>query len=100
MTMNTYYLRAEYFATGEGVHDYVVVGQATSEEEFMKLCENRGLEPYFLRCPDVLILVDNLPESELNYIKDNHPILYKRITRKNYQVASFWWIYQEHYNAS
>ena len=98
--MKTFYLHATYFATGEGITNYIIAGQAETIPEFLELCAARGAEPYFIQYPDVLVDLDELPEKELDYLKSNHPTLYKIIIKKNYQVATFWWFYHEHFNAS
>lgn len=98
--MKTYYLRQLYFATGEGISSFIAVGQAMSELEFLKGCENRGMDSYYLNEPLVLTEIVNLSEDEMTIIKSDFPKLYKQIINKQYEVGVFWWTWTEHINMS
>ena len=98
--MNTYYLREYYFATGEGISNFIIVGQADNKEDFLNLCYQNGIEQYYIQFPDVFVEIANIPLEELEMIKNEHPSLYNRIINKYYEKGTFWWCFKEHLNMS
>lgn len=98
--MQTYYLREVYSATGEGVTSFIAVGQAENKEDFVDLCDRRGIDSYFLIQPLVFLKIEDIPDEEIEMIKNNYPTLYKRLEKRQYEVGSFWWSTIEHLNMS
>lgn len=107
--MNTYFVKTNYSATGEGITTFLAFGIAENEQDFIDKCKS-DIDPYYLmhieldfeknQTGDIFCRVENIPERVLEYIKKDLPILHRIIEGKVYLNGNVWFAQKLHINLS
>lgn len=94
-----YFMKLQYFATGEGARNYYILGTVDSQEDLYNKCLEEGIDIYFMQCAE-FYHIDDISENDLKFIKDNIPKMYTVINSKLYKKGFIWIRYEDYLNFS
>jgi len=94
-----YFVKIEYYATGEGLRSYYILSSSKEKETVLSECLTNGIDPYFLLGAEFHEL-PNVPEKHMEDIKRIVPKMYNIIHNKTYEKGWIWIRYEDYYNYS
>lgn len=107
--MNTYFIKTNYFATGEGVTTFYAFGHGIDQKDFINKCK-KEIDPYYLYnmdsnyeknvVGDIFCSVNNIPAEILKYLEKDLPILYRIIEGGLFMTGNVWFVQKVHINLS
>jgi hypothetical protein len=107
--MNTYFIKTNYSATGEGMTTFIAFGIAVDVDDFINKCK-KDIDPYYLMnieldfeknlTGDIFCAVENIPQRVIEYLQKDLPILHRIIEGKVYLNGNVWFVQKLHINLS
>jgi len=94
-----YFMKLQYFATGEGARSYYVLATIDSKEALYDKCLEAGIDNYFMQCAEFFHL-DEITDADLKFMETTIPKMYTVIKSKLYKKGYIWIKYEDYLNFS